>query len=215
MILVNDKLPKIYKREDADLRRFAQYLNSKGFQQITILDKPDETRKTTLRNDKFDYLIEVNGGIKIALEFTQLFESQAKIKQDIQWSNLVAAFHKEIERFQASQQRILWTGAWVIETPQNFGASRQRAINIAKNNVGDLLQAFQKGLDSAQINGIHLRLRKVVEQPTGEFHFMGSATVSLITLQDVKEELSRLLPTKNKQLETMADKRYLVILNKH
>jgi hypothetical protein len=52
-----DLLPQIQKREDEDLRRFFDFLFFCGCKKITVIDKPDETRKAKRREGNFDYLI--------------------------------------------------------------------------------------------------------------------------------------------------------------
>lgn len=211
-----DRVPAVQKREDADLKRFAQFLRSKGFPRVTIIDKPDETLKITSQKGKFDYLIEVEKGGRIALEFTQLFEVPTQRIQRIQWSNLVSAFRKELKKYLSSGQGFHWSGIWAIETPNNFGASRQKSNNIAKRHTGDLLRALEGSFDGVQIAGMSLKLRKVVEQPEGDLYFSSATTAAtFLPSQDILPELMRLLPAKNRQLDTKKGKRYLVILNRH
>jgi hypothetical protein len=210
-----DKLPQIKKQEDKDLERFAHFLDQHGARKIIILDKPDETSQTNTETGKYDYLVEVDN-LKLALEFTRLFEPQSHIIRHVQWGNIVAAFRKKLEDYLSTGLRLPFSGLWRIQIPQEFGASKPMSKNIAQKYFNALLNALKEGQKSIQINNTIFSLEKVVEQPDGDVYFSSSINAQFINAAaNILEEIKRLLPRKNQQLNTkMATQSYLIIINK-
>lgn len=211
-----DRLPQISKREDPNLRRFAQFLQDKGFNQFVVIDKPDETVVDASQKARFDYLIELDGITRIALEFTQLFETQDAKIQRIQWGNVVAAFRQEFDKYLSINKIFPWPGIWGVEVPTGFGASRPKARNIARKNIGHLISALQHGQTEIHINGVVFKLKKITDRSEGDIYFSSSIEVGTISpSDDILEEMERLLPVKNTQLDTDLGNRYLVITSKY
>ncbi|MFX0203838.1 MAG: hypothetical protein ACFFCW_47675 [Candidatus Hodarchaeota archaeon] len=211
-----DLLRKIKKREDEDLIRFVDFLFFNGVKKITVLDKPDETRKDRPREGNFDYLIQLDNDEKMALEFTQIFEKEEKRVRSLQWGNLVGAFNEELKRYSLRHGQFNWSGIWNVETPENFGATRNKSRIIARKNVSRLTSAIEKKESSIEIDGFVLKLKKVIEQQRGSLFFStGSKAGFVDPASDISPKLEEKLPEKNEQLTTEKAKRVLVIVNKY
>jgi len=211
-----DLLRNIKKREDEDLTRFADFLFFCGVKKITVLDKPDETRKDRSREGNFDYLIQLDNDEKLALEFTQIFEKEEKRVRSMQWSNLVGAFSEELKRYSSRYRKFNWSGIWNVETPENFGATRNKSRIIARKNVSRLISAIEKKKSSIEIDGFVLKLKKVIEQQRGTLFFSTSPKAGFVDpASDVSPKLKEKLPEKNEQLTIEKAKRVLVIVNKY
>lgn len=211
-----DLLPHIKKREDEDLRRFADFLFFSGIEKITILDKPDKTRKEKVRTGNFDYLVQLDNTEKIAIEFTQIFENEEKIVRLMQWSNLVSAFRDELRSYLQEHERFNWTGVWNVETPENFGASRTKSGNIARKNFHRLIGAIEKEKSSVKVDAFVLKLRMLSHQPKGDLFFSTSPKGGgLNPSRDIEPKLKEKIPEKNEQLAVEGAKGVLVIVNKY
>lgn len=211
-----DSLTNIEKREDEDLRRFADFLFFSGIKEIIVLDKPDETRRDKVRTGNFDYLVQLDGTEKIAIEFTQIFEKEEKRVRSMQWGNLVGAFRDELKSYLQEHGRFNWIGVWNVETPEDFGASRNKSKNIARKSVHRLIEAIEREKSSVEIAAFVLKFRKAIQQPRGDLFFSTSPKAGGIDpSQDIEPKLREKLPEKNQQLAVEGAKRVLIIVNKY
>jgi len=207
-----DKLPNIKKpaEEEVYLNRFAEYLSKKGIKKITIIDKPDETG-----SGRFDYLIELDCTKRVAVEIFRLFERIEERIMAMQWSNLASALENEIQKYARRQKKFKWSGVWRLEIPISAGASSSEAKNIAKKNVGIIINAMEINKKSVKINGFNVKLEKVGDHPKGEIYTAAFSEVRAINPpSQIESELRRLLKKKNEQLDTDKGEKCLVIVGK-
>jgi len=210
-----DLMPNIRKREDDDIRRFADFLFSKGTEKVTINAKPDETMKGTLKKGNFDYLAQLDGK-KAAIEFTQIFEKEEDRLRSMQWGNLAGAFDDELKGYVSKHGAFKWKGIWNVETPENFGASKAKSKVIAQKNVNNLVNALEKNESSMNLGPWALKLRKVTEQGVGKLFFSTSPNAGGINpATDMEPKLREQLLQKNRQLRVDGAKKILVMINRY
>jgi len=206
-----DLLPKIKKEEDKDFKRFTDFLFFTGIKKIVVKDKPDKTK-----TGRFDYFIRIDDDKNIALEFTQIFEKDEQRLRSIQWGNLVGAFRSELKKYLSKHKKFPWTGIWNIETPEGFGATKNKAKNIAYKNTISLIEAIEKGKSSIKVTGFLLKLRRITDNPRGDLYFSTSLKAgSIDPASDLEPKLRKKLLEKNKQLEIKDAEKVLVIINKY
>jgi hypothetical protein len=211
-----DLLPHVQKREDNDIRRFADFLFSYGIKKVTILDKPDETLKGTPKMGNFDYLVQLDGKERAAIELTQIFEKEEDRLRSMQWGNLTSAFNDELKGYRSKFGKFKWTGIWNVETPENFGASLTKSKVMARKNVKNLLNALEKDESLIKLGPWALKLRKVTEQGVGTLFFSTSPEAGGIDpSKDIEPKLREQLLQKNQQLSVDGARRILVMINRY
>jgi len=211
-----DLLPNIKGDEPDGFKRFTDFLFSEGIREIKIIDKPDKTKKDVSRRGKFDYLIRVDSDKRMALEFTQIFEKEEQRLRSIQWGNLVGAFRDEFKKYLSKHKKFNWRGIWNIETPEGFGANKNKAKIIASKNVINLIRAIERGKSSIEVDGFSLKLKRVVDTKIGDLYFSTSVKAGFIDpASDLEPKLKEKLPQKNEQLNIKDAERVLIIINKY
>lgn len=214
MAIFTDVLPHIQKEEDSDLRRFADFLFGNGIQKITVLDKPDRTKKNGCRQGNFDYLLQIEQSGRLAVEFTRLYGTKEQIKKLHKRVNLVEAFMQEQQRHLSKHGTMDFQGLWNVEDPENFGATLTKSKRIAHENFPRLVSAIKEKRSTIEIAGCTLRLRQAGFEQSGRLYFM-MMTMIIERSADFESSLRDMLSAKNEQLTVEGAERVLVIINKH
>lgn len=205
-------LNKIKKPEDEDLKRFKNYLRSALGSEVYIVDKPDMTG-----SGRFDYLLGIEKNkIRIAVELTQIFESEKDRIRSIQWGNAVGAIREQLREYLDRHEEFPWQGVWCVETPENFGVTKALATGFAKENTPMIIEAIREGRSSISVGSFALKIEKVADRKIGDVYFSTRPYADFIdTSGTIIERLEKKLPIANEQLDTNIKQKMLLLVSRY
>jgi len=205
-------ISKVKKSEDNDLSRFIAYLEFTKSSRIEVVDKPDITG-----SGRFDYLLGVERDKEqLAIEMSQIFESERDRIRSIQWGNAVGAIREQLQRYLQKHKRFPWRGLWSFQTPESFGVNKSIASKFAQKHTPEIIDAIKRKEKSIRIGSFVLKLEKINDQEIGDVFFTTHGTGTFIDAAGVIEtRLRKKLPTANKQLDTDRGERILLLVNKY